>query len=354
MKKNPLATYYKALPPYLGSKQALTPWIFNRLASIIPLSQWENLIFADAFVGGGSISLYAKAKGFKAVHSNDWSDRSQLVIQGLLENQRLTLTQEDKLRLVRVNDTYSSFIQHHYCPSVFSTRHAQALDRFINNAQQFFCPVKKALALLIAWKLVTQFVCMPTSIGTSSRPYAETLNGLRDWQSLNPKRFTDGSMERLLKPTWYALDKLIQTTNRGIFAGSPVIRYHLDAFEFVSKVQGDILYLDPPYPATSNYESANKTLDSVLFSRLPDDKPIISPFSKGTNALEELLDTSKHLPVWIISYGNRVISLDDLIALTQRVDPKRTVMGEARAYTHMRHVAKNTNNQELLVIAYQL
>lgn len=355
MSRSPLTPYFRALPPYLGGKQKLVPWIFNRLSQVIPQGQWTQLRFLDAFVGGGSISMAAKVLGFQSVHSNDWSARSRLVIKGLLANQSQVLTTPDQLKLVNTQSQQASpgWIEGQFCPAVFSKRHARALDRYLSNAGQLQCPTKRALALLVAWRLITDFVCMPTSIGTSNRPYAETLDGLRDWQTLNPKRFVDGSMSRLLKPSWSSIERHMQVTNQGVFSGTPVIGYHQDAFQFVQVQSGDVLYLDPPYPATSNYETANRTLDAVLFNSDPAQQPSVSPFSKGTPALEALLDLAQQSTCWVLSYGNRVVTLDELTTLVKRVAPHRTVYSEARKYTHMAHVSKNTQNQELLVIAYQ-
>jgi adenine-specific DNA methylase len=136
MSRSPFIPYFRALPPYLGSKQKLVPWIFNRLARVIPQTEWKTLSFLDAFVGGGSMSMAAKVLGFKEIHSNDWSARSQLVIRGLLKNQSYRLTVEDKLQLVS-NSTLQAeagFTQANFCPFVFSTRHAQALDRYLRDS----------------------------------------------------------------------------------------------------------------------------------------------------------------------------------------------------------------------------
>ncbi len=355
MKRKPFNTYFQALPPYLGGKRKLVRWIFNRLSKAIPVSGWENSTFLDAFSGGGTVSLYAKAQGFQSVYSNDWSERSQFIIEGLLSNQDIHLTEYDKLKLVTplLSEIPPGYIQKQFCPSVFSERHSKALDRFFFNAEQFTCPIKKALAILVGWRLICEFICIPTSIGSSNRPFAEVLDGLRDWQELNPKRFSDGSFSRLLKPTWSKLDKIIKATNYGVFRGSTVHGSKLDAFEFISKAQGDILYLDPPYPNTSNYEASNRTLDSILLNHSLETKKSTSLFSKGVNALESLLDASLHVPVWALSYGNAVLSLEELTTLVQRAAPKRKIIAEARSYKHMAHVSKNDNNQELLIIAYQ-
>lgn len=345
--------WHQALPTYLGGKRKLLPWIFGRLAAVIPPQQWKNLVFADPFVGGGAVSLFAKRQGFQQVLSNDWSDRSQLIIQGLLSNQTIHLSREDVLYLTQALHTNPGFVELHFCPSVFSTRHAKALDSLILQAETFLCPTKQALAKLLVWHLVSEYVCFPTSIGTSNRPFAEVLDGLREWHSLNPKRFTDQSFPRLFKPTWNHLETKRNAINGGVTGGSPVQGFQMDAFGFVSKVQADILYLDPPYPNTSNYESHNRVLDAILSGHLPGNQPtVVSPFSKGTQALEDLLACSSHIPCWILSYGSNVISLQELVELVKRHAGTRTVEGYAKAYQHLAHVSKQKNNQEFLVVAY--
>jgi adenine-specific DNA methylase len=343
-----------SLPPYLGGKRRLIPWIFKTLEKAAPRDTWQTLTFLDAFTGGGSVSLYAKAQGFKQIYSNDWSDRSQLIIQGLLENQSMTFSKEEMLTLTvpLMLEGCPGFVQAHFSPSVFAARHADALDRMLTGIARFQSPTKQALGKLLLWHLIQDFVCMPTSIGTSNRPYAETLDGVRDWQTLNPKRFLDGSFHHLLKPTWHSLNKRRETINKGVFTGSPVQGFQMDAIAFVSQMQGDILYADPPYPGCLSYEASNRTLDSILTCSLPQSKLITSPFTKDTAALDLLFEQARHIPVWLLSYGNHQLSLDELANLIKRHCPNRQIQAEARAYKHLSHVSKNQNNQEYLVMAY--
>lgn len=354
MSKSPFKQQFAALPPYLGGKRRLIPWIFQTLGKASTPSSWRQLTFIDAFVGGGAVSLYAKSQGFRQLQCNDWSQRSQTVIQALLENQTDRLNREETLLLTRPlpSDETPGFIQRHFSPGVFSTRHAQALDRLSFNALHIQSPTKRALAQLLTWHIIRDFVCISSSIGGSNRPYAETLDGLRDWQALNPKRFVDDSFPNLLKPTWHSLEKRRQAINKGIFTGSPVQRFQMDAIAFVSQAQGDILYLDPPYPGCLSYESSNRVLDSVLTRSVTEPGLSTSPFTKDTRALETLLEQARHIPIWLLSYGNHQLSVDELAALVRRQDPKRKIEASARAFRHLPHVSKSTATQELLVMAH--
>lgn len=344
---------FQALPPYFGGKRKLIPWIFSHLAQAIPPHQWQDLTFIDAFMGGGSISLFAKAQGFKNILTNDWSFRSQLIGRALLENQATTLNREDVLKLTCPFPVEEKgFITETFSPSVLSRRHAEALDCGFYWAHQTQDPTKQALQILLLWHILLSYVCFSTSIGTSNRPFAECLDGLRNWDSLNPKRFQDGSLTALLKPTWHLLESKRKTINRGVFGGTCVQLFQQDALTFIQQVQGDILYLDPPYPGTLSYENSNRVLDSILSG-----KPLSAPsppssFSKSPEALETLLDASQHIPTWLLSYGNKTCTLEDLIHLVQRHAAGRKVIGFSKTYAHMPHVSSpNRSNEEYLVLA---
>lgn len=342
-----LSTRLQGLPPYFGGKRKLLPWIFGRLFEVLPRSEWSSLTYMDAFMGGGSISLMAKACGFKKILANDWSERSQVIGQALLVNNRQKLSQEVIFKATSPLER-SGVIEQTYCPSVFSTRHARVLDQILAQVDQSQDLTQKSLLRLLLWHCAVDSVCFPTSLGTSNRPYAEALDGLRAWDSLNPKRYLDGSIAHLVSPTWSKISRIRDKINASIFGGSEVQLSRMEATAFIAQNHGDVLYLDPPYPGTLAYEKANQVLDSILFGKDAVSQEI-SSFSSSPEALHPLLEAAKHIPVWVISYGNKVLELPELIEMVKR--HRANVVGFARSYQHLAHVSKNSNNQELLVIA---
>ncbi|MBY0402333.1 MAG: DNA adenine methylase [Cyanobacteria bacterium] len=352
MKASPSQFKFSALPSYMGGKRRLVHWIFKTLTQAVPCSLWSQSTFIDLFMGGGSVSFWAKAQGFQKVIANDLSFRSQILAQAFLCNQRVKLTHEELVALTQVNPKIPGFVEQNFATDVFSTRHARALDQCIYGASQTENPVKRSLILALAWHLANDFVAFPTSLGTSNRPFAEAIDGKRNWDDLNPKRFNDGSLRRLCQPTWKQLEAKGKLINAGVFGGAPVEVFQEDAISLLPQLRGDILYLDPPYAGTVNYERNNQVLDAILRGEIPTHKPEISAFSKTTDHLNFLLDQAQHIPVWLLSYGNQHLDLEGLIALVKDHAQGRNVQGFAKNYQHLPHVSRTTGNQELLIIAY--
>lgn len=338
---------FKGLPPYPGGKRRLVPWIFAHLEKHLPAHQWQELTFVDTFLGGGAVSLYAKAQGFQQIVSNDWSDRSQVVGQALLLNDHQVFTEADWLHIAACHP--SGEIRKTFSSDIFSTRHADMLDRIQQATLNAKDPTRKALYQLLLWHLAGDFVCFGSSIGTSNRPYAEALDGLRSWDGLPVKRYLDHSLNSLLQPTWKALKKRGQVINQSIFGGSPVHLFQADAVKFTQETQGDIVYFDPPYAQTARYEAAFKTIDRLLTGSVQKDPP--SSFSKSTDMLDALFESARHIPVWVLSYGDKTVDLDELKALVQTHRPDARITAHAKHYIHMPHVSENKTHQELLVIA---
>jgi site-specific DNA-adenine methylase len=351
MTVQPLKKQMQAKPAYLGGKGSQCAGIFTEISRIIPVSHWSELTLVDAFLGGGAITMFAKAQGFKEIIANDISDRSRLIAEALLINQKTQLSRLDILYLSQPlpNDLYPGPIETTYCPSVFSRRHAQMLDRCLYWSRQIQDPTKQALLFILIWHLIYECHCFPTSLGSSNRPFAEALDGLRSWDDIKAKRFLDGSLRSMLKPTPDLMEAKRRVINQGIFGGSPVTFHQQDAVTFLQGIQGDIAIMDPPYAKTSNYSSSYALLDEILFGQRTATPP--SDFSSGTDALHTLLDAAQHIPHWVITYGNKVINLDGLIKLVEGHAEGRKVHGWAKRYAHLPHVAKRQDNEEFLIIA---
>ncbi len=143
---------WSALPPYLGGKRRLCPTIFREVDRILPRRHWSGLTFLDGFLGGGSVSLYAKAQGFRVV-STDIAARSLAIGQALIENSRVRLTREDVLRLAKDDGAAPGRVETDYSPSTFTHVQARFIDRALRIADATEDTAKAALIRLLAIRI---------------------------------------------------------------------------------------------------------------------------------------------------------------------------------------------------------
>jgi hypothetical protein len=334
--------FFDALPAYLGGKRKLAPLIFALLASRVPRSGWPNLTFVDPFLGGGSVSLLAKAYGFE-VHCNDIAYRSALVGHALIVNSTVTLTDADVALLFREpEEDYPRLAEERFSPSVFSLEHARFLDRGLCWARSGAFPdAKRHLVelLLVRWALR----CQPMSQlrGTDARAAAEG-----DFDRVSPRRVGHYVASlRLLQPR--AVVAMARQINGAVFPGRGSVS-QMDAVDFLRCTQGDVVYFDPPYPGTTTYEKEYRALDVLLEGR----ELACSRFSNHTEALEEILQAASHIPAWLISLNNAVLTLDQLLDLVRHHRPE--VKAVEVPYRHLGSIAseeKNETNREYVILA---
>ena len=333
---------FNALPAYQGGKRRLAPLIFALLGGRVPPSSWRRLVFADPFLGGGGVSLAAKANGFRVV-CNDVALRSAVVGRALIANGSRRLGQADVLALLRDPCVaYQQMAQERFVPDVLSRAHARVLDRALYWARSddFPEPLRSlALVLIIKWLLRVQPMSMLR--GTDAKA---AFSG--DLDRVSPRRV--GHYVRsfsLLRPSaWW---RLAEDVNRGVFPGQGAA-HQQDVFAFLSHVAADVVYLDPPYAGTASYEREYGVLDELLEGEQRD----VSGFSRSADLLQELFLACRHIPVWLVSFNNSVLSLEELEAMVRLHRPNVTSVRVA--YRHLGSIAseeKNAKNEEYVILA---
>jgi hypothetical protein len=136
---------FQSLPSYFGGKRKLVKYIFK------PIKKKDG-VFVDAFLGGGSVSLYAKAKGYKVI-SNDIALRSLIIGKAIISNNSVKLESEDLARLF-IETKHDGFIKKNYCPKVFTTKIADFLDNAVVAARQVENETKRYLLLHLLIKFI--------------------------------------------------------------------------------------------------------------------------------------------------------------------------------------------------------
>jgi len=331
----------QSLPPYQGGKRRLLGEIFKHLPR-----PSEVTTFVDAFLGGGSVSLYAKARGYKVI-CNDIALRSQIVGESLIANDRVTLVKEDVTRLFVENDN-DSFIQEHFGNKVVTTKHAVFLDTAFSNARAVE-GVKRWLVLL----LLLKYILRQRPMGNFG---ARTIVGQAErgeWEGMNQHYVRDMLLRGVADHPLKTAETLRKQINSGIFSNGHKNEVHgKDVFTFLGEVEGDVLYLDPPYSGTSAYETSLRALDSMLEGRVVKREPSVFSRTSAAESLNQLFEAAQKFPVWVVSYGNKETSLEELVRLVEKY--RSVVHAEEFRYRHLTGLSSDERaekNRELLVVA---
>jgi 16S rRNA G966 N2-methylase RsmD len=332
----------QALPPYLGGKRRLLGQVFKHVPR-----PTETPTFVDAFLGGGSVSLFAKARGYRVV-CNDIALRSQVVGEAFIANDRVTLAPADVTRLFVDDGDGDGFVEEHFAPGVVTTKHAKFLDTALRNARN--APgAKKWLLLALLLKYVLRMRPMGNFGAKTIVQQAES----GKWEEMNKSYVRDMLARGVTDHPRRVAEALRRQVNLGVFSNGQLNEVHRqDVFQFLESVEGDILYLDPPYAGTSAYETALRPLDSILEGKMVQPRPSAFSGRDGLKALERLLEAGQQFPLWVLSYGNAEANLDDLVELVSRFRPVSAA--EEFRYAHLTGLSAEEHREkdrEFLVAA---
>jgi site-specific DNA-adenine methylase len=335
---------FEALPPYFGGKRRLCPRIFKEISRVIPRERWASLRFVDPFLGGGAVSLYAKARGF-AVSCSDIAERSAIIGRALIANDSVRLECEDVIRLFIPQPDAGDYMQSRAAPDHVTPEAARFLDNAWAAAAAFADETKRALAQLLLLKYL--FWLRPHSRFSSpnafNRPFLE-----RRYDDIKAT-YKQAIAANAMHPS-VALERLRHAINAAVFRGAQECSaWRGDAREAVAMAPGaDVLYLDPPYAGTLSYEKEYRVLDGWF-----GEARRTSAYSteRGLQEFGEFLGLCESHRLWVISYGNAVASLEQVRAVIEQFRPTRAV---ELAYAHLVAVAtaeKRAENREFIILA---
>ena len=334
-----------ALPNYLGGKRRLCPRIFTEIARIYPPRTWLTLTLVDAFAGACSVSLYAKAQGMRVI-AGDIAERSHIVQQALIANSTKRLDDHDLGLLFQEHNGYDQFVTMHLVPAHFPSDFADFLDLALANIADHPSAVKQAMLKLVLFKMMKAPRIQFSDTTISRAVELDAIESLAGHKAKMAERWYLTAPEISVK-------RLSRLINAAIFANGHQNPAHcIDAQDLVEQYasQADILYVDPPYPGVTGYETY-RVLDSVFAGRIVRPKRSAWSTPQFTLQLLNLLDVAGDIPLWMISYGSVGVTLDQLLDLIEAYRP-----AEARtiAYPHLQAIARPEvaqANREYLIVA---
>jgi len=340
---------FMALPSYFGGKRRLVTTIFREVDRVFPRRLWRGMTLVDAFLGGGSVSLWAKAQGFRVV-CNDLADRSRFIAEGLVCNSRTKLRWEQVLRALA--DQASGYATENLVPELLPPPVALAADALIRAADEYPGPptpqARPALLRLLAWKLVDY-----------SRPFGQFGNKMfgkalhkRDFDQLRSLTVMKTACDALTAPSALARKGLAEL-NAGILPGRAEFRQQ-DAFEFLAENKADVAYLDSPYAGSSSYEHEYRVLDSMFAGRDVQLPTSVFNSSDGLGALERLLVAARgRYRLVIVSFGAMAHRPDEILSVAQGVfpDAKRIPVRYRWSVGCKAGSSYNADEKEVLIVA---
>ena len=332
---------FHALPPYFGGKRSLVGEIFKHVP---PPAQAP--VFIDAFLGGGSVSLYAKARGYRVI-ANDIALRSHIVGKALIENSRVTIATEDVVRLFVPNARAGDFVQRCFSPDAFTRKHARFLDLALANVGEMDEEKRWLMQLL-----VVKYMFRMRPMGNFGAKTIVHQLEAGDWDEMNPNYVREALNRRINCHPKRNAEILAREINRGVFAnGQANEAIQGDVFDLLDRVRGDVAYFDPPYYGTMSYESALKPVDDILRGEeRPAERSVFSQ-EGAMRFIDRLFEKARHVPLWVMSFGNARVSLEELVALMKK--HRSRVEARAIEYVHCTGLVgeerKRANREFILV-----
>jgi adenine-specific DNA-methyltransferase len=324
---------------FIGNKEKILEWIFENVPKDVST-------FFDAFSGGCSVSFEAKKRGYEVI-SNDILKTNYVIAKSLIENKNVLLTKED-MEIIFSGKPIKGFMYKNYSNVSFFENECMELDNYRKNIDKLKSPYKKALALSLLRRAMIRK--MPYS--RFNLPF-DKIKQLRD-ENYSYKKYKRKRAyhNKSLKEHFL---KNLQDYNNAIFDnGKKNKAYNLDIFKLISKVNADLIYLDPPYTGTmNNYFGFYGLVDNYINSEIG--KPFENNFINKNDSLKlfyRLFSSLKKYKYWVLSYNNSSYpSKEDLLNLIKKFSKDVKVIERKHNYQLSGKTEKSKNKEYLFLVS---
>jgi len=317
---------------YIGSKHRLSSWIKEEIKKVVG-DDLSQKIFCDIFAGTGIVGRTFK-KDVKQVIANDIECYSYVLNQNYIKNHKSLKRADELIDTLNNFELKEGFIYKNYClgsrsgRQYFSDTNGKKIDairgkikewfesKFINEDEYFF--------------LLASLLESADKVANTASVYGAFLKHLKN-----------SAQKKLeLKPALFEIsDNLHQV-------------YKDDANTLIKQIQGDILYLDPPYNHRqygANYHLLNTIAEYKEFK--PKGKSGLREYFKSnyckknevTKSFEDLIKNANFRYIFL-SYNNEgLMSEDEVRGIMKRYGKYDLITKEYRRFKADK--SKNRNHK---------
>lgn len=276
---------------YIGSKYKLLSFIRHTIHQVMG-EDLSDKVLCDLFAGTGIVGRAFKNE-VRQVVSNDMEYYSFVLNRNYIGN-RLTFDASSYLNQLNALAPTKGFIYNEYSQGgtakrlYFSQDNGQKIDAIRQQIQRW--KQEKAISQDLYYFLLASLIESADKVANTASVYGAFLKHMKK----------TAQRQLLVQPA--------------LFEPSPNshLVYNQDANTLISKIQGDILYLDPPYNARqygANYHLLNTIAQYDSF--IPKGKTGLRPYHKSDfckpkevgNAFEELIKKAQFRYI-LLSYNN--------------------------------------------------
>jgi len=331
---------------YQGSKAKVLPWIED----IVSKLEFNNVL--DAFGGTGAVSFMFKKMG-KKVHYNDLLKFNYYIGLALIENNKITLSDEDVETILKKHNKteHPDFIFKTFQDIYFTDEENKWLDNVVFNINNLENKYKKAIAFFAIFQ--SCIIKRPYNLFHRKNLYVRTAEVSR---SFGNKKTWDTPFETHFR-------KFVIQANKSIIDnGHKNLSINKDVFDIENKY--DLVYFDTPYVSSKgtgvdyldfyhfleglvNYNKWSDLVDKKSKNlKIKTTKNVWSDKKEITKAFSDLFNKYKK-SIMVISYRDDGIpTTEELIKMLKDLDKKVSVYK-----IDYKYALSKTASKEVLIVA---